>query len=68
MFDDIVITPEEELGLDKMIQDLLADICQCGDCLLSKRFPSWPPDQCFCTLIQKVVHPDQIACLDFTSK
>ena len=64
MFDDIVITPEEEIS----IEDLLADICQCGECLSSVRLPNWPPNQCFCTVIQKVVHPDQIACLDFTSK
>ena len=59
MFDDIIID-EEEISMDDILVSV--GIGKCGECNY------YQLNNGLCQKITKIVHPDQIGCLDFIDK
>lgn len=61
MFDDLIDEPtEEELNIEDIIA--MTDVGKCSAC------QNYQNHNSVCSQITKVVHPDQMGCLDFIAK
>jgi hypothetical protein len=60
MFDDVINPQEEEINMDHILAE--SGVGKCGECKFHQIANG------LCQKIIKIVHPDQIGCLDFIEK
>jgi hypothetical protein len=60
MFDDLIDSEEEEISIEHILAD--SGIGKCGECNFYQIANG------LCQKIIKIVHPDQVGCLDFIEK
>lgn len=60
MYDDLLTPQEEEISMDEILT--ASGIGKCGECNFYQLANG------LCQKIIKIVHPDQVGCLDFIEK